>query len=349
MEHFNAMKGQSGLQIIMTKIFQQLFILLILLTSCKEKRAVWLTVTGEMPADEIGITLPHEHVLVDFIGADSVSPDRYDPDSAFARALPFLEELKQHSVQTFIECTPAYLGRDPKLLRRLSVATGITILTNTGYYGAAKEKFLPAHAFTETAEQLAQRWIDEWTHGIEGTGIKPGFLKLSADSGPLTDTQRKIMKAGAIAHLKTGLTIAVHSGDGNAAREELEIFMANGVAPDAFIWVHAQNEKNFEVFKEMASKGVWVEFDYVHPETIEQYVTFVKYMKENNLLHRTLLSHDAGWYNVGEPGGGHYRGYTTLFEDLIPRLQEEEFSKSEIDQIIRLNPANAFAVSIRQR
>jgi predicted metal-dependent phosphotriesterase family hydrolase len=330
-------------------VYLFMVLVVILFNECRKDEARLVTVTGQISHAGAGRILPHEHILVDFIGADSVSPDRYDPDSAFMRAHPFLEELKQHGVQTFIECTPAYLGRDPNLLRRLSEATGINILTNTGYYGAAKEKFLPAHAFTETAEQLAQRWIDEWTYGIEGTGIKPGFLKLSADTGPLTDTQKKIMKAGALAHLKTGLTIAVHSGDGNAAREELEIFTANGVAPDAFVWVHAQNEKDFAVFKELAEKGVWVEFDYVHPETLEQYLAFLKFMKENNLLHRTLLSHDAGWYNVGEPGGGNYRGYTTLFESFLPRLRDNGFTESEIDQLIRINPAKAFSVQIRQR
>lgn len=322
---------------------------LVLILSCREKAPHIITVTSEIPASSIGITLPHEHIVVDFIGADSVSPDRYDSDSVFIRVLPFLNELKKHQVQTFVECTPNYLGRDVRLLQRLSKETGINIITNTGYYGAAHEKYLPQHAFTESAEELAQRWIDEFNNGINGTGIKPGFMKLSADTGPLTETQRKIMKAGALAHLKTGLSIAVHSGDGNAAKEELEIFLENGVAPDAFIWVHAQNEKNFEMFKEMASQGVWVEFDYVHTETIEQYVGFMNYMKANNLLHRALLSHDAGWYNVGEAGGGGFRGFTALFEILLPRLLEEGFTQNEIDQVIKINPAQAFRVGVRKR
>jgi phosphotriesterase-related protein len=307
-----------------------------------------MTVTGEISSADSGIILPHEHILVDFIGADSITPGRYNADTVFNHVLPYLLELKPLGIQTFFEFTPAYLGRDVQLLKRLSEASGIHIVTNTGYYGAVNEKYLPPQVYTETAEQLAQRWIDEFNNGIEGTGIRPGFMKLSADTGPLTGAQKKIMKAGAIAHLKTGLTIAVHSGDGNAAKEELEIFLANGVAPDAFIWVHAQNEKNFEVFKQMASKGVWVEFDYVHLETIEQYVDFMKYMKENNLLHRTLLSHDAGWYDVINPASVTFRGYTALSNLLIPRLKEEGFTQDEIDQVIKSNPAQAFRIAIRK-
>jgi phosphotriesterase-related protein len=307
-----------------------------------------MTVTGEIPSPGNQTMLPHEHLLVDFIGADSINPDRYNPDSVFARVLPYLEALKPYGVHTLVDCTPVYLGRDPNLLKRLSVSSGISIITNTGYYGAAKEKYLPKHAYDESAETLAARWIDEWVSGIDKTGIRPGFIKLGADAGPLTVTQKKIMKAGALTHLKTGLTIAVHSGDGNAAREELEIFTSNGVAPDAFVWVHAQNEKDFEVFQELASKGVWIEFDNVHPETIRPCVDFVRYMKEHQLLHRVLLSHDAGWYHVGEAGGGNFRGYTTLFEELLPRLTEEGFTENEINLIIQKNPAKAFLTEVRK-
>lgn len=317
--------------------------------SCVRKEGKLMTATGEISTAVTGIILPHEHILVDFIGADSITPDRYNSDSAFRRALPFLEELKKYNVQTLIECTPAYLGRDVNLLQRLSEATGINILTNTGYYGAVQEKFLPAHAFTESAEALAERWIAEWTHGIDGTGIKPGFIKLGADSGPLTEAQRKIMKAGALTHLRTGLTIAVHSGDGKAAREELEIFETQGVAPEAFVWVHAQNEKDLSSIKELASLGVWIEFDYVHEETVDHYIDLVTFMKSNALLHRTLLSHDAGWYSPGEPGGGTYRGYTALFEKLLPGLKENGFTENEIDQVIRLNPARAFSIAVRSQ
>ena len=36
------------------------------------------TVSGPLGAHRLGLTLMHEHVLVDFIGADQVSPSRYD-------------------------------------------------------------------------------------------------------------------------------------------------------------------------------------------------------------------------------------------------------------------------------
>jgi len=71
-----------------------------------------MTVKGEISAKQMGKTLPHEHVLVDFIGADSVSRDRYDQEEVIKVVLPYLKEVKELGCQTFIECTPAYLGRD---------------------------------------------------------------------------------------------------------------------------------------------------------------------------------------------------------------------------------------------
>ena len=55
------------------------------------------SVTGPIAADRLGITLMHEHVLVDFIGANEVNPSRYDPDQAFKVALPHLVKVRERS------------------------------------------------------------------------------------------------------------------------------------------------------------------------------------------------------------------------------------------------------------
>ncbi|MBL7699272.1 MAG: hypothetical protein JNK79_13995, partial [Chitinophagaceae bacterium] len=276
--------------------------------------------------------------------ADSLQPGRYNADSVFQIVLPYLNGLKNSNCNTLFECTPNYLGRDVRLLERLSKASGVNIVTNTGYYGAVKHKYLPRQVYTESSEQIAKRWIAEFRNGIDGTDIRPGFIKLSADEGPLSPIQRIVLIAGAITYQQTGLTIAMHSGDGNAAREELSILMQNGVAPDAFIWVHAQNEKNFDVFKEIAGKGAWVEFDGLNDDNVPQYVSFLKFMKENDLLHRTLVSHDAGYYDVVSPKEVKFRRYTTLFTDLLPALKKERFSEQEIEMLTKSNPAMAFSI-----
>ena len=166
------------------------------------------TVNGPVPAARLGLTLMHEHVLVDFSGADQVGPHRYDANHAFTTVLPHLLQAGKNGCSTLVECTPAYLGRDVTLLRRLSEASGLHILSNTGYYGAAKDKHLPRHAFTETADQLAARWTREFERGIDSTPIKPAFMKIGVDEAPLSDVDRKLVRAAAMTSRSTGLPIA---------------------------------------------------------------------------------------------------------------------------------------------
>lgn len=308
-----------------------------------------MTVHGLISAENLGTTLPHEHLLVDFVGADRVSRDRYDADEVFAVALPYLERVRKLGLRSFAECTPAYLGRDPRLLQRLSKASGVQILTNTGYYGAAGKKFLPAHAFTETADQLAGRWTREWEEGIEDTGVRPGFIKIGMDKGPIEDVHRNLVRAAARTHKRSGLTIAAHTGDGKAALEEVDILREEGVAPDAWIWVHAQNEQDTAIHTQVAESGGWVSFDGLGPGSLERYVELFGLMKERGFLHRVLVSHDAGWYHVGEPDGGDFRDFDFAFSTFIPELKKAGFTESEIRQLIVTNPREALAIQKRIR
>jgi predicted metal-dependent phosphotriesterase family hydrolase len=299
------------------------------------------TVTGQIERADLGLTLMHEHVLVDFIGAEKASPSRYDADAVFAKVLPHLKQAKALGAASLVECTPAYLGRDPKLLARLSKASGLNILSNTGYYGANKDKHLPAHAFTETAEQLAARWIREYEQGIDGTGIIPAFMKIGVDSGPLSEVDAKLVRAAAIAHRATSLPIAAHTGDGVAAFEELDLIEQAGVPLSAFIWVHAHSEKDETRHVKAAARGAWVEFDGISEKSVDRHVTLVMRMKAAGHLGRVLVSHDAGWYRVGEPDGGEFRPFDTLFTKFIPALKAAGATEADVRQLLVENPRRA--------
>jgi phosphotriesterase-related protein len=300
-----------------------------------------MTVRGPIAPSRLGRTLMHEHVMVDFIGADKIAPRRYDPEEVFQTALPRLEELKSLGCDTLVECTPNYIGRDPALLRRLSVATGLNILTNTGLYGAADDKYVPRFAFDESADQLAERWVRECEDGIPPSGIKPGFMKIGVDAGPLSEIDAKLVRAAARTHLRTGLVIAAHTGDGKAALAELAVLKEEGVDPSAFIWVHAQNENDPSIHEHAAALSAWVEFDGIAPASVEKHVEMVMRMKRAGHLGRVLVSQDAGWYHVGEPGGGNYRGYGTLFTQFLPALRKAGASKDDVNTLLVGNPRAA--------
>lgn len=311
-----------------------------LISAPKPARQI-MTVLGPIPPRKLGRTLMHEHVLVDFIGADLIAPGRYNPEEVFQKALPHLQKAKSLGCNSLVECTPNFLGRDPELLARLARATGLNIITNTGLYGAANDKHVPRFAYSESADELAARWVKEFEEGLPPSGIRPGFMKIGVDAGPLSEIDSKLVRAAARTYRRTGLAIAAHTGNGVAAMAELDILKEEGVHPSAFIWVHAQSESDTSIHRRAAELGAWVEFDGIAPDSVEKHVELVMGMKRAGHLRRVLVSHDAGWYHVGESGGGDYRGYDTLFTQFLPALRKAGASEDDIHTLLIHNPREA--------
>jgi len=329
-------------------------VLLIILIGCTPKsEKIIITVNGPIASTEMGITLVHEHLLVDFIGADSTGYDRWNREEVMERVSPFLSELRDFNVHTLIESTPAYVGRDPLLLKLISTETGINLVTNTGYYGAQDNKFIPADFYKMTARQLAQLWIGEFNNGIGDSGIKPGFIKIAVNpDDTLSPEHIKIVSAAALTHNETGLVIASHTGPDKPAFEQIELLKSYGVSPSSFIWVHAQRG-TLEGNLRAALEGAWISLDNVNgsknggPDemfSIAWYTNRIVSLRDAGFLNRVLISQDAGWYSPGEVNGGDFRGYTALFTLLVPALKEKGFTDKDIDQLLILNPAEACSI-----
>ena len=329
-----------------------LILLMVAVISCqqndiKNDNLFLMSVNGPVSRANAGFILEHEHILVDFSGADEYDPEGWNDDSVSVKVLPYLKEAITMGCGTLIDATPQFLGRDVSLLKNLSDRSGLNIITNTGLYGAVDRKFLPEYALGANTRQLADIWIQEFKKGIEGTNIKPGFIKISVNPGSLGDVERKLVEAACITHKATGLTIASHTGPAIPAFEELEILKKYQIDPSAFIWVHAQNEEDWGLCVEAARKGAWVAFDGLNEENVAEYIERINFMKKNGVINRMLISHDAGWYDPDQPGGGEFRPFNTAFKILIPNLAEEGYSQQEIDQIFMINPFEAFAVRVK--
>jgi phosphotriesterase-related protein len=122
---------------------------------------------------------------------------------------------------------------------------------------------------------------------------------------------------------------------------ELDLLEAAGVAPGSFIWVHAQSERDDAFHIRAGRRGAWVEFDGLSPASVARHVELVLRMKNADLLGRVLVSHDAGWYHVGEPGGGQFRSFDTLFTTFVPALHQAGISDAEVRRLLVENPRAA--------
>jgi len=306
--------------------------------------AFLMTVQGPIDAARAGFILPHEHLVVDFSGEDVPGTLRFHEDQASSVILPHLDEAKRRGVTTLFECTPAYLGRTPSFLRRLSKQSGMHVVTNTGYYGAAQDKFLPRVVWELSPEQIAFRWIQEWKQGIGDSNVFPGFIKIGVDPGRLSEVDERLVRAAALTCRATGLTIASHTTDRLSMEHQIALLIEEGVSSNRFVWVHAQSVRDTQFLVDVARRGVWLEFDGIQESTVEEHVSLVRDIRDAGLLDRVLLSHDAGWYSVGEPNGGTFRGFTTLIEKVLPALRQIGFHEEALQQLCRTNPARAFAI-----
>jgi len=312
-----------------------------------------MTVQGPIPVSEMGITLSHEHILVDFVGADSTGYHRWNREEVSEKVLPYLSEIQQYQVSTLVECTPAYLGRDPWLLKTMSEQTGMHLVTNTGYYGAHQNKFVPSDFHQMSAEEVSRLWVAEFEKGIEGSGVRPGFIKIGVDGdSSLSQAHRKIITAAALTHQKTGLVIASHTGPDDPAFAQISVLQSMDIDPSGFIWVHAQGG-SLEGNIKAAQLGAWISLDNVNlnrapgsEQDVEWYANRIAALKEAGLLHRVLISHDAGWYKPGEEDGGSFRGFTGIFTDLLPSLRSHGISEEEIKDLLVKNPGKAFSLSL---
>ncbi len=302
------------------------------------------TVRGTIKPGELGLCLPHEH-LFSMFGADPAEHYVYDTPRLMGEVMRYVSSVKYLGCASIADATTAWFGRDVQMLRRISGATGVHVLTNTGYYGSANDRYVPKHAYGESTRQIAARWVKESLEGIDGTDIRPGFVKLGVDAGPLSEIDRKLFEAACLAHRETGLLITVHISDAaEAAGRQLELLKANGIAPDAWVWIHANNCKDDGALKSAAEAGAWLSFDGIAPDSVERHIQLVSMMKSMGRLKQVLLSHDGNSFRVG---GRPMKPYSGLFTHFLPALRDAGFTNAEVRQMTVDNPARAFTVKRR--
>lgn len=302
-----------------------------------------MSVTGPVDAPPSGAFLPHEHVMSIF-GREREEWSAYDEHRLLAATVPYLQRIRSIGCGTVADCTAAGIGRRPDLLRTISRESGVVLLTNTGYYGAAGGRYLPGDIGKLSAEEIADRWVREYNEGIEGSDIRPGFIKTGIDHDALSPVDRVLITAAASAHARTGLLIQTHTGNNPlAATAILSILRSEGVRPDAWVWVHAHLITSPAHILRAAHEGCWISLDGLHAERDAAIITLLRTFKAEALLGRILLSHDGNSYTAD----GSCRPYEHLLTGFRGKLLQAGFTELEFEELTRANPARAFEVTPR--
>ena len=252
------------------------------------------TVLGPIRAEDMGITLPHEHLLIDF--AVMFKEPESEPERALARQpvrlanlgwvrqnfssnldnLRLLDEqvardelllYRAAGGRTVVDPTNRGLARDPLALARVARATGLNIIMGSGYYVAASH---PPDMDGRTVDALAREIVDEVTRGVGETGVRAGFIGEIGTTWPWTDNEKKVVRAAVQAQRETGAPLMIHPGRARAtAARDRRLHPARGRAISSrTIMCHIERTiVDPAVLLELAATGVYLEYDLFGLET----------------------------------------------------------------------------------
>jgi phosphotriesterase-related protein len=327
------------------------------------------TVLGPVPADTLGLVLPHEHVLCDLTplalrdpaipetrielaNAHAVAyrPNDHKGNHLLSRAAVARGELDAFAAAgggTIVEMTTDGIGRDPEGLAALSRETGVAIVAGAGFYTA---EFVDAETRAQDTAILAGRIEAQVREGFPGTAIRAGVIGEIGCAWPLADFERRSLVAAAIAQRRTGLSVNVHPGrHPDAPHEIMDVLERAGADPARVAISHVDRTYfDFPAIARLAARGCWIEFDFFGIETSQYWfgvadlptdwmrLRYVRQAMEAGFGDRVLLSHDICTRSRLAAYGGH--GYAHLAANVTGLMRDRGFAAAEIDRLMRDNP-----------
>jgi phosphotriesterase-related protein len=337
------------------------------------------TVLGPIAGEAMGITLPHEHLLIDFevmfrepansaerglarqpVSLANLGWVRHNfssnldnlqlLDEAVARDEALL--FKHAGGQTFVDPTNRGLARDPLALARVARATGLNIIMGSGYYVAAAH---PADMDRRTADDIARELVTDLTEGVDGTGVRAGFIGEIGTTWPWTDNEKKVLRAAVAVQRETGAALMIHPG----RHERLPLAIVDFIRKEGadlgrVIMCHIERTiADPAVLLELAATGVRLEYDLFGLET--SYYPYnpafdmpndgermrqILFLIERGHLAQILMSHDIAYKHCLTRWGGF--GYHHLLVNVIPRLRAKGADDKIVQTLLIDNPRRAF-------
>jgi phosphotriesterase-related protein len=302
-----------------------------------------VTTLGPKDSAELGMILPHEHIFVDLRTWDTHGYAQAETEDVIQLMAPEIIKAQKAGVSAIVECSTVGVGRRADIDRAVSEATHLPLVIPTGIY---REPWVPDWAHAASEVELTEWMLGELQGEIEQSGVRAGWIKLSAGDDDLTACETKILRAAVAAARETNAVIGSHTIRGRVVRDQLDIIEAMDHSPERFIWIHTQAEPDFELHLEMGRRGAWLEYDAIgnlDVENDEYYIDRIQRILDSGLGDQLLLSHDRGWYDPALPGGGVPKPYTYLPDQFLPKLRDVGVDEATIDQLTHTNPYRAFA------
>ena len=336
------------------------------------------TVLGPVEPGELGITLTHEHLLIDLapyiqapIGASArkiyespVSQENLGyvrhystPSADNARLLDVsvaIEEAnlyKQHGGGTMVDATSIGIARDPVGLARISRQTGLHIVMGSSYYVAA---FHPPDMDQRSEDSIVDDIVRDVTQGVDGTTIRSGIIGEVGCTWPLTDNERKVVRASGRAQQITGAPLLIHPGrDETAPARIVDILREVGADIERTIMGHLDRTVfQRDTLLALAQTGCYLEWDLFGRE-VSHYplspavdmpgdakrMDDIAWIASEGYGDKIVVAHDICSKDRLLSYGGH--GYFYILANIVPRMRHRGFDEDAITKILVGNPAAA--------
>jgi len=295
-----------------------------------------MTVLGEVAPEDLGVTLPHEHVFIDLVR--EYRGDGLLNDSALA--VQELAAFADAGGRTLVDCTSAGLGRDPLALVEVARATGLHVVMGCGFY---RDPYLSAELDRMSVAEAADLIVRDIEEGAAGTGVRAGIIgEVGSDRAWISAGEERSFRAAARAHHRTGLTITTHAARWPVGLPQLDLLAEEGVDPRRVVVGHCDMVPDPDYHLEVARRGAWVQLDTVQGES--EYddgcrVAWIRNLAEHDHLDRVLLSQDVCLRsNLRALGGCGYTYVVTGFADV---LREAGFDDADLRTLLVDNPRRA--------
>jgi phosphotriesterase-related protein len=218
------------------------------------------TLTGDIAPDALpeGAVLFHEHLSIQ-LGQNPSFHSDVDLMISEVRA------AEADGVALIVDGGHPDMGTDIEALRRIARESGLPIVASGGFY---MQRTYPEDIATKSAAQIADDLAAEAARN--GLGA---FGEIGQQGGVLTEDERKVHEAVALAHVRTGIPVFTHNPYNirapdvprEAALLQLGIYEAAGANLDNVCIGHVccLDDPAAEVASELARRGAYVGFDRV--------------------------------------------------------------------------------------